>query len=59
MDRAQHAYFPTKGVQTALRDVWKKLFKEKNIYEFDLKGFFDSVNLLENEKILQATGIPP
>jgi hypothetical protein len=40
----QHAYFPRRGVQTA----WAEVFNEKDapfIYEFDLKGFFDNVDL--------------
>ena len=45
----QHAYFPRRGVQTA----WAEVFKEKDapfIYEFDLKGFFDNVDLKFIEK---------
>lgn len=45
----QHAYFPRMGVPTA----WAEVFKEKDapfIYEFDLKGFFDNVDLKFIEK---------
>ena len=45
----QHAYFPRRGVQTA----WAEVFSEKDapfIYEFDLKGFFDNVDLKFIEK---------
>ena len=45
----QHAYFPRRGVQTA----WADVFKETDapcIYEFDLKGFFDNVDLKFIEK---------
>lgn len=41
---SQHAYFPQRGVITAWRDVFKKI-SAPNIMEFDLKGFFDAVNL--------------
>lgn len=41
---SQHAYFPKRGVITAWRDVFLKL-SSPNIMEFDLKSFFDAVNL--------------
>lgn len=31
---------------------------ENNIYEFDLKSFFPSVNLKENSRILAKLGVP-
>jgi hypothetical protein len=40
----QHAYFPGRGVHTAWQDVFERI-ESPYIYEFDLKGFFDNVNL--------------
>lgn len=40
----QHAYFPQRGVITAWEEVMK-LKDADNIYEFDLTGFFDNVDL--------------
>jgi len=43
---------------TAWQDLLPQLPKSNYIYEFDLKGFFDSVNLCYLKKILLITGIP-
>jgi len=41
---AQNAYLPGRGVLTAWRQLTELLGEDKyNVYEFDLKGFFDSV----------------
>ena len=48
---SQHAYFPQRGVITAWRDVFSKL-SAPNIMEFDLKSFFDSVNLAKIQSLL-------
>lgn len=45
--RMQHAYRPNKGTWSAIEDVIRKIDQMKEgdeIYEFDLKGFFNSVN---------------
>jgi hypothetical protein len=45
--RMQHAYRPNKGTWSAIMDVIAKIDQMKEgdeIYEFDLKGFFNSVN---------------
>jgi hypothetical protein len=45
--RMQHAYRPRKGTWSAIMDVITKIDQMKEddcIYEFDLKGFFNSVN---------------
>jgi hypothetical protein len=47
----QHAYFPGRGVHTAWRDVFERI-ESPYIYEFDLKGFFDSVSLEYITKLL-------
>lgn len=40
----QHAYVPGRGVLTAWQQLTEKLNTDEDIYEFDLKGFFDNVN---------------
>lgn len=50
---SQHAYLPQRGVHTAWREVFSYL-NYKHIYEFDLKGFFDNVNLENLYKILYS-----
>jgi hypothetical protein len=41
----QHGYFPGRGVHTAWKEVLENVNKS-NVYEFDLKGFFDNVDLM-------------
>jgi hypothetical protein len=41
---SQHAYFPGRGVHTAWEEIFHKL-DAPCIYEFDLSGFFDNVDL--------------
>lgn len=45
MPREQHGFIPGRGCLTAWYDVWSKAVHAKNIYEFDLKSFFDKVDL--------------
>lgn len=47
----QHAYFPQRGVHTAWQSVFERI-DSPNIYEFDLKGFFDNVSLEFMYKVL-------
>lgn len=42
---SQHGFRPGRGTLTAWRHILKDVVKSKDIYEFDLKGFFDSINL--------------
>jgi len=53
---SQHAYFPQRGVITAWRDVFSKL-SAPNIMEFDLKSFFDKVDLAYVRGVLLASGV--
>lgn len=48
---SQHAYSPGRGVITAWRALLPKL-ESRDIFEFDLKGFFDNVDLEHNRKTL-------
>lgn len=40
----QHGYRRGKGVVTAWRDISNKIYKYRNIYEFDLRQFFPGIN---------------
>jgi len=42
---SQHGFRAGRGTLTAWRVILDKVIKAKDIYEFDLKGFFDSINL--------------
>lgn len=42
---SQHAYTPIKGTMSAWREVITKIQKYKNVYETDLKGFFNEVSV--------------
>lgn len=46
LDNTQHGY-TGKGTLTAWREVLSKAIKWDNIYEYDLKGFFDNVLSLQ------------
>ena len=42
---SQHGFRPGRGTLTAWKHILENVVKAKDIYEFDLKGFFDSINL--------------
>jgi len=54
---SQHGFIPGRGTLTAWRDLSAKL-NYSNIYEFDLRKYFDSVNLTYLSRYLTITGIP-
>jgi hypothetical protein len=53
----QHGFYPGRGTYTAWKSVTKKL-TYRSIYEYDMKKFFDTVNLDYLGDILKKTGIP-
>jgi hypothetical protein len=53
----QHGYFPRKGTLTAWREIMKRI-NEPNIYEFDLKQFFPSVEIQYVSKMLEWMRTP-
>lgn len=53
----QHAYRPGRGVVTAWQDL-QRLHEYDNIYEFDLKQFFPSVNISAVTNLLKELGTP-
>jgi hypothetical protein len=57
LEENQHAYTPQRGVITAWNSLLAQISKPY-IYEFDLKGFFDNVDLKYNKKVLVEEGFP-
>jgi hypothetical protein len=55
---SQHAYVPQRGVHTAWAEILRNI-DSSNIYEFDLKGFFDNVSLINLYNVMwQEYSIP-
>lgn len=62
VSKSQHAYFPKRGVVTAVQEL-KTLLADNNqrypyVWEFDLKGAFPSVVIPEAMKVLRDMNIP-
>lgn len=55
---AQHGFVPHKGTDSAWQQIDSEVLKAKFIYEFDLKEFFDRVNLDYLSKVLKKLEIP-
>jgi len=53
----QHAFRPHNGTLSAWKEIMRKVIHAKNIYEFDLKGFFDNVSLDALDNILNKLEI--
>jgi hypothetical protein len=49
----QHGFRPQMGVLTAWKQILRDVVPKKNIYEFDLRGFFDNVDWSAINKQLQ------
>lgn len=54
----QHGFFPGRGTMTAWQQILEETLTSPNIYEFDLRKFFDSVSLDYLGKLLTVAGIP-
>jgi len=55
----QHGFYKGRGCKTAWEEVLTKVLKSKDIYEFDLKGFFPSVEVRESLTLLEKEfGLP-
>jgi len=54
----QHGYYPGRGSATALRKLQEEVVESQEIYEFDLKSFFDTINLDYLSKVLLSVGLP-
>ncbi len=55
----QHGFYPGRGTKSAWDQVYKEVLASKNIYEFDLRKFFDSLNLDYLHKMLLSVGVHP
>lgn len=55
---SQHGFRPGRGTLTAWETILNNVIKSKDIYEFDLKGFFDSINLDYISKVLIENKVP-
>lgn len=53
-----HAYQPGKGTLSCWKELITKVIPSKNIYEFDLKGFFDNVRIEKVSRTLHRLGVP-
>lgn len=54
----QHGFYSGRGTKTAWEQVLKDVKSHKNIYEFDIKGFFPSVNVASVMNKLEEYGTP-
>lgn len=54
----QHGFYPGRGCGTAWKALVSTVLDSPNIKEFDLRKFFDSVNLDHLGHLLSITGIP-
>lgn len=55
---SQHGFIPNRGTDTAWKEIHSKIINKSNIFEFDLKEFFDRVQLDYLCSILQKMEIP-
>jgi retron-type reverse transcriptase len=53
-----HAYMPRVGTSTAIKDLVLNVLDKKYIYEFDIKGFFNNVDIDVVMECLRARGMP-
>lgn len=58
ISNSQHAYMYGKGTLTAWTEIISKVISSENIFEFDLKGFFPSVDLLKLKPVMEKYGVP-
>jgi retron-type reverse transcriptase len=56
--RTQHGFQHGQGTNTAWTQILSQVLDSPNIYEYDLKKYFDSINLTYLRGILLALGLP-
>lgn len=54
----QHGFLKHRGTSTAWKQIHHEALDSPNIYEFDLRKFFDSINLDYLSDLLPRTGMP-
>jgi hypothetical protein len=59
MSDSQHGFRPERGTLTAWKKILTEVINQPDIYEFDLKQFFPSVNLDAISSLLIKLKIPP
>jgi len=52
-----HAYLPKRGTLTAIQELITKVRHLPFIYEFDIKGFFDNVDIFSITNALKKRGM--
>lgn len=58
LKRFNHAYMPSVGTSTALKEWVTKVLPSRFVYEFDIKGFFNNVKIGDIIQKLQERGMP-
>lgn len=53
----QHGYRPNKSTRTAWDQVWENISPTSQVYEFDLKSFFNKINMDALERALEEAGL--
>lgn len=56
---SQHGFYPKRGSLSAWDVIYKEVLTSPNIYEFDLRKFFDSINLKHLKTLLQKLEVEP
>jgi len=54
----QHGFTPHRGTKSAWHQIHTEVLQSRDIYEFDLRKFFDTLNLDYLTKLLMDTQIP-
>ena len=54
----QHGFWPGRGTDTAWKQIHSEVLNSTHIYEFDLKSFFDTINLSYLNMILEQIELP-
>lgn len=55
---SQHGFIPGRGTMTAWKELLERALGARDIYEFDLKSFFDSVRLDAISEELRNHDVP-
>lgn len=59
LPESQHGFRPSMGTKTCWSEILKTVIKRRFIYEFDLKGFFGSVDVARVLEYLKSKGLDP
>ena len=55
---SQHGFLSGRGTMTAWQDIIDHVLNSRNIWEYDMKKFFDSINITYLSLVLLSTGVP-